>query len=79
MMLELHEINITWLEQASLRLLAAQDWDMFFIHLHAVDWFYDLASAHLSDTVELDPDKRIAYDAAELRIYQAMDAAIGSI
>ena len=78
-MLELHEINITWLEQASLRLLSAEDWDIFSIHLHAVDWFYHLASAHLSDTVELDPGKRTAYDAAELRIYQAMDAAIGSI
>ncbi len=78
-MVELHEMSTTWIAEVSVRLLRENPWDLFYVHMHAVDWFYHLASVPLNPTLNRDESRRETYEAAELRIYKAMDSAIGRI
>lgn len=78
-MVELHEINTEWLADVSIRLMTEHRWDLYYIHMHAVDWFYHAGSVALNPRLNPDQAVRQAYEAAELRIYQAMDSAMGRI
>ena len=78
-MVELHEMSTTWIAEVWVRLLRENPWDLFYVHMHAVDWFYHLASVPLNPTLNRDESRRETYEAAELRIYKAMDSAIGRI
>jgi predicted AlkP superfamily phosphohydrolase/phosphomutase len=76
---EILDMSNRWMEQASMRLLRQEQWDLFFIHFHSVDWFYHLASAKLDPTQTPDPQERAPYEEAEKRIYGSMDEAIGRL
>jgi len=76
---ELIDMADQWLCDASLKLMKEQDWDIYCTHLHAIDWFYHVASRKLDPALTPDADERARYEAAELAVYRSMDDAIGRL
>jgi len=74
---ELIDMGNQWLCDASIKLMKEQDWDIYANHLHAIDWFYHLASHKLEPALTPDADERARWEAAELAVYLSMDDAIG--
>jgi predicted AlkP superfamily phosphohydrolase/phosphomutase len=75
--IELIDMGNQWLCDASLKLMKEQDWDIYCTHLHAIDWFYHLASDKLEPALTPDACVRARWEAAELAVYRSMDDAIG--
>jgi predicted AlkP superfamily phosphohydrolase/phosphomutase len=76
---ELIDMGNQWLCDASIKLMNEQDWDIYCTHLHAIDWFYHVASHKLEPALTPDADERARYEAAELAVYRSMDDAIGRL
>lgn len=74
---ELIDMADQWLCDASIKLMKEQDWDIYCTHLHAIDWFYHVASHKLEPALTPDAAERARYEAAELAVYRSMDDAIG--
>ena len=77
--IELLKMSVTWIEQASIRLMSTNDWDIYYTHFHTIDWFYHTDSAKLDPQLTPDPADRAVFESAEIELYQAVDAAIGAM
>ena len=78
-LLEAHRIQNAWLADASLHLLRTKPWSVFFIHLHATDWFYHYLTEKLDPATAKNPAESAYWQAVELRLYQGVDEAIGKL
>lgn len=74
---ELSQFHSDWLLNVATSLLNSnQDWDLFYMHSHPIDWFYH---GWLSDMDSDDPEvRKKAYD-MERRIYQIEDRLLGKM
>jgi predicted AlkP superfamily phosphohydrolase/phosphomutase len=74
---ELAEFHSSWLTNVATSLLDAQpDWDLFYLHAHAIDWFYH---GFLSDLASSDQEVRRRAEELERRIYQIEDRFLGRL
>ena len=76
---EILDMSNRWMEQVAVHLIEREQWDLFFMHIHSIDWFYHVASTKLDSTQNADEGERRLYEQAELRIYESMDRMMGAI
>ena len=74
---ELAQFHSDWLVNVATSLLKAnEDWDLFYMHSHPIDWFYH---GWLSEMDSDDPEvSKIAFD-MERKIYQIEDRMLGKM
>ncbi len=73
---EMNENLSTWNAELAVHLMETNEWDMFFMHSHPIDWMY-----HLVITDMISPDRKKSEKAWEVhrRIYECEDKMIGRI
>ena len=76
---EAHRIQNAWLADASLHLLQNKPWSVFFVHIHATDWFYHYLTEKVDPATAKDPSESAYWQDVEMRLYQTVDEAIGKI
>ena len=74
---ELVEFHSEWIWNTASSLLAANpDWDLFYMHSHPIDWFYQ---GWLSDLDSKDEKVRQAAEKMERHIYTVEDRLLGRL
>lgn len=76
---EVMDLLNTWLGDAANYLLSNKPWDLFFMHVHCMDWAYHAFGSHFDQLTEPDAQVRERYLEAELALYQSLDRMIGHI
>lgn len=77
--IECNQIHDQWLGDAAVSLMKSQDWDLFYMHSHPIDWFYHALMDDMDPVTQSDKKKRAAAWDAHLRIYQSQDEMLGRI
>ncbi|MBW2060095.1 MAG: alkaline phosphatase family protein [Deltaproteobacteria bacterium] len=60
-------------------LLKNKEWDLFFMHAHAPDWFYHAAITDMEPLVTKDEEKVKKTRKADRSLYQSLDRMLGRI
>lgn len=77
-LLESYDLHHRWLVDAT-KCLFANPWDMYFLHVHTVDWAYHTFSVELEPLVAYKKEQVPVYEDLELKLHQSMDKALGEI
>ncbi len=78
-LVETCELTHEWLADAALYLLKNKPWDLYFMHIHTIDWFYHTFSVDLDPATSDSPETIKRFEAMELTLYQGMDRCYGRI
>ena len=73
---EMNENLSTWNAALATKLMEENEWDMFFMHSHPIDWMYHLV---ITDMISDDPDKSAKAWEVHRRIYECEDRMIGRL
>lgn len=78
--LERCEINSRWLQRLSQSILDSEDWDLFMVHIHIVDWAHHLLEAALDERHPLHDGAGRAVAVERLRAhYRLADDLVGAV
>jgi len=78
-LVDMIDMQNTWLGAAAARLLSTQPWDIFAMHAHCPDHCYHAFLNKLDPGVCPDRKTVAEYQAAELGFYQSLDRMVGTI
>jgi predicted AlkP superfamily phosphohydrolase/phosphomutase len=78
-LVDLIDVQNTWLGAAAARLMKTQPWDIFAMHAHCPDHCYHAFLNKLDPAVCPDKKAVAEYRAAELGFYQSLDRMVGTI
>ena len=78
-LVETCELTHEWVADAATYLLKNKPWDLYFMHLHTIDWFYHTFSVDLDPATSDSPETVKRFEAMELTLYQGMDRCYGRI
>ncbi len=73
---EMNENLSTWNAECAVALMENNEWDMFFMHSHPIDWMYHLV---ITDMISDDPARREKAWEVHRRIYECEDKMIERI
>lgn len=76
---EVYEFENQWLTDATLYLLENKPWDVFFTHLHTVDWLYHYLTLKVDPATAENPDEVAYWQGIELRLYECVDRALSRL
>lgn len=78
--LDLFALNADWLTRVSSSILAGEDWDLFMIQAHFVDWAHHMFHGALDARhPDFDPGTAAAYERELLWSYRLADRLVGEI
>lgn len=78
--LELFDLNVDWLGRIATEVLREQDWDLFLIHLHVVDWAHHLLQGGIDPRhPDFDEGAAARYWDALLHAYRLADRLVADI
>ncbi len=78
-LLDLIDMQNTWLGAAAARLFSTQQWDIFAMHAHCPDHCYHVFLNKIDPGVCPDKKTLAEYRAVELGFYQSLDRMVGTI
>ena len=78
-LLEIGEFTHNWLADASLYLLKNKLWDLYFIHIHTIDWAYHSFCHLLDPALVEDPTTLSRFERLELECYKGVDRCLGRL
>jgi len=78
-LLETCEFTHEWLADAALYLLKNKPWDLYFMHIHTIDWFYHTFSVDVDPATSQNPEMMARAEKIEVALYQGMDRCLGRI
>ena len=78
-LLDIIDMQNTWLGGAAAKLMRAEPWDIFAMHAHCPDHCYHVFVNKLDPSVCKDPKVVAEYRAVELGFYQSLDRMVGTI
>jgi predicted AlkP superfamily phosphohydrolase/phosphomutase len=76
---EIGEFYTKWLEDGAAVLMTKHEWDLFFMHAHAPDWFYHVFLTDMDENLNKNKESRKAAWDAHLKIYEAQDRMIARL
>ena len=77
-LVEAYDLHHAWLVDAT-KCLFAKPWDMYFMHVHTIDWIYHTFSIELEPLLASDKSLIPYYQDIELKLYQGVDWCLGEI
>jgi len=77
-LVETYDLHHNWIVDAT-KALFAKPWDMYFVHIHTIDWIYHTFSIELEPLTAPKKELIPYYQDLELKLYQGVDACIGEI
>ncbi|MFD3504223.1 alkaline phosphatase family protein [Streptomyces sp. NPDC058678] len=79
-LLDLFRLNADWLTHASEVLLSNEDWDVFMVHAHFIDWAHHAFEGGVDPRhPDFDPERRAFYEDAMASAYQLGDRLVGAV
>ena len=77
-LVEAYDLHHQWLVDAT-KTLFQKPWDMYFLHIHTIDWIYHTFSVELEPLLAADKSRIPYYQDIELKLHQGVDWCIGQI
>lgn len=78
--LELFGLNVEWLQRISTNILENDEWELFMVHTHVVDWAHHLLHGALDERhPDYDADTAPRYARALRATYALADALVASV
>ncbi|MHB1134055.1 MAG: alkaline phosphatase family protein [Chloroflexota bacterium] len=78
-MTECAEIHTEWLADAAVALMGSNEWDLFCMHSHPIDWSYHAFFNEMDPHFTPDEAKRAAAWEAHRRVYEAQDKLLARV
>ncbi|MDA8217450.1 MAG: alkaline phosphatase family protein [Dehalococcoidales bacterium] len=78
-LVEVADFTHNWFADASEYLIKNKAWDLYFMHIHTIDWLYHTMSNELDPMTTTSPELHKRCLAMELAVYQGIDRAVGRI
>ncbi|MHB1132891.1 MAG: alkaline phosphatase family protein [Chloroflexota bacterium] len=77
-LVETYDLHHQWLVDAT-KTMFQKPWDMYFLHIHTIDWIYHTFSVELEPLLAQDKSLIAHYQDIELKLHQGVDWCIGQI
>ena len=77
-LVEAYDLHHNWLVDAT-KTLFQKPWDMYFLHIHTIDWIYHTFSVELEPLLARNQELIPYYQDIELRLHQGVDRCLGEI
>ncbi|MHB1133775.1 MAG: alkaline phosphatase family protein [Chloroflexota bacterium] len=78
-LIETCELTHDWLADAAGYILKNKPWDLYFMHVHTIDWFYHTFSTDLDPATSDSPATVKRFEEMEVILYQGMDRCYARI